>query len=348
MENLGATIDKAVDSAVATASTPGHESTPRTPAAKTSESPATASLPVAPASRSGSEPDSTTPAVPPSKATQPPASDDEILRDNTAWLTLEKRQTTLSNARTKAATEARAQLFQELGIDGDGRRMAELAPHARLLLSDPVEYHRQLGESLRRDGLLREEPPTHAPKPATTAARTAASPFALPEPRLQTPDGVGVYGTDEVKGIVENLLGHIDSILDERLQPHEKTRERMESERLWAEADRLAVNDIATAKSWPMFDQLSKRIGELMSEAVRNKQSLPIKDAYNAAYVEYSHREAPNTEATIRARLLEELNQQPAGDIARPNAPAVHAREPRRARTLNEEIDRAVERAARG
>ncbi len=102
-ENLGQTIESAVDRATKEASTSGQEPTPSA-ADRSADSPDAARLPASSASDPGSGSDSSQPRTEGSPTTQD-ASDDEILRES-GWLTLDARRTILKNARDKAsATE---------------------------------------------------------------------------------------------------------------------------------------------------------------------------------------------------------------------------------------------------
>jgi hypothetical protein len=348
MENLGATIEKAVDAAVSASSTPGQESTPASTTPSSADSPAADSLPAAPASGAGLAPETSTTATPDQATTRPADDDDGILRDDAKWLTLDKRRTILTNAREKAAAAERNRVYQDFGIR-DTDRPDAVAQHVRALLEDPVAYHASLGDRLRRQGLLKDESPAPA-APDRQAPRASRSirDFALPPATLATSDGKGVYTTDDVQALVSNLLEHFEQVVEGRLEPHERSLAEQREVALWTEADRLAHNDIAGAQKWPRWNDVSKRVGQLMRQGVERKDtSMTLRNAYNEAFVELSLTEAPTMEARLRARLAEEAQRHPAGDIAQPGAPVVQERQVRRSRTLNDDISAAVDRAAR-
>lgn len=347
MDNLGATIEKAVDAAVSSSSTPGQESTPTGAPASTADSPAAASLPVAPASGAGLAPESTSTATP-DKATTRPADDDEgTLRDDSKWLTLDKRRTILTNAREKAASAERTRVYQDLGIR-ETDNVAAVSSHVRALLEDPVAYHSALGARLRQEGRLKDQPDAPAaPNRQAPASRNLRN-FTLPEASLQTADGRGLYTTDDVQTLVNGLLEHVEQVVEGKLEPHEQSLAQQREAAVWAEADRLAHHDIAAAQRWPRWNDVSKRVGELMNDAVKRQDTtMTLKNAYNEAFVELSLHEAPSLETRIRSRLAEEAQRHPVGDIAQPGVPVVTERQTRRSRTLNDDISAAVDRAAR-
>jgi hypothetical protein len=344
MENLGATIDNAVDAAVTAAATPGQESAAPSAPVKPAESQSTASLPVDPAAASGPDAASATTAKP-EGSTQQTADDDEgTLRDDAKWLTPEKRRTTLSNAREKGASAERTRIYSEFGILPTDNP-ASVAQHVRAFLDDPVAYHARLGETLRRKGFLKDEP---APRTETRQPASDGQGFKLPDPTFRTADGRGVYSTEDMEQIVNGLFQHFDSQIETRLKPHEETLEEARASKAAAEVDRLALSDIATAQKWDRWSDVSKRVGEIMRDAVKNRDTtVTIRHAYNQAKAELYESERPQLETQIRTRLTEEIQQHPAGDIARPGVPVVQERSGRRRSTLSADIDAAVDRAAR-
>jgi len=347
MENLGATMDAAVDRAVQSESNPGQDSAATATTPSRPASPDTASLPVSPASGSEDESGSLQPAAKDVEPTKQAPAEDEIVRDGNGWLTLEKRRTILSNARDKAATEERARLLTTLGVP-EGANLDAVSRHVSLLVRNEVEYYQHLGRSLRARGLLSDEAPARSDPSQPTERRQAAAPssFNLPEPTYRTADGAGIYSTDDMKTIVNTLIEHLNGVVDSRVEPHSKVITEVETERAWLKADREAVHDIEQAKKWPHFDKLGKRVGQLMRAAAqRGDNGYTLKNAYNEAYVEWDVSEAPIREQTTRERLAAELNQQPAADITSPAAPVV--RPGRGPRSRDDMFTDAVDRAAK-
>lgn len=348
-ESVGATIDAAVDAAVSNDGQPGQAAAePTTPAKPATPSPDSASLPEPPAAGSGPEPAQPDSATNDGEPTTRAADDDAEIRDDASWLTLDKRRTILANAREKAAQGARAELLGTLGIP-ESVNLDHVAPHVRELVTDEVAYYNNLGKSLRARGLLSEPEPASATREPARAAgdhQPASGDFVLPEPRLFTEKGQGLYDTQDMEAIVRGVFSHVQGLLDQRLEPHEKLASEVAAEKRWLAASNDANHEFEEAKQWPQFRELGKRIGQIMRAAVERKDtSVTLRAAYNEAFVEKTIREAPQQEATIRKRLAAESHLQPdSTDIAAPSAPVV--RQPaKRGRTLDDVFDRAVKDA---
>jgi hypothetical protein len=282
-------LDDIVSDAVDAAATPEPPaSSADTSGASPSSVPdAGASSPPAPAAPSGSESASTS-ARSTDPATIPPSAPVAPAEPSAGEPPREKWTQVLANARTKARTEALAEVGLQGAVDPNVRA------HVALLTQDPVAYYHALGQSLQQSGQLRPAPQT-APQPA------APEP-ALPDADLVTADGTPVYSRDGMLAAASHLmrqaLAQFREEQDERMMPLVQTAQKIHTEEIRAHSRNVASEIFGEVKTWPHFETLRERITDLVkAQPLSRDIRAQVEAAYNQAFREY----LPTYESALRA-----------------------------------------------
>ncbi len=351
--DIGAAVDRAATavSGGTTATTEAPSTSTSTPAkqptpAPSSSTPAGGSPSPAPAAASGSEAAPTTAGKTQAPATGATDEDGEIIQDQ-GWLNLDKRRTILSNARTKAQQQARETILeQELGLP-KGVNLQSVRTHLQMLGSDAVAYHRQLGENLRRRGLL---PPEGASTPPPTTVQTppaAATPRPRPQPDLVFNDGRRAYSEEAQADLLEwqseQLTAQFNRALEERLGPMQETHEIVQAEAVRNEAHAVAAATLEEASTWHRFGEFKKQIAELMVADRR----VTVFSAYNRLLQAALKNENARVAEESRTATLDELSRRPGRDLV-PGSPAATVVDPaarKRGGSLDDLLTDAVTRS---
>ena len=201
----------------------------------------------------------------------------------------EKWSQVLSNARTKARTEALAEVGLHGAFDPN-----EVRQHVALLTKDPVAYYHALGQSLQQSGQLRQAPP-RTPPPATPEP-------ALPDADLVTADGTPVYSRDGMLAAASHLmrqaLAQFREEQDERMMPLVQTAHKIHTEEIRAHSRNVASEIFGEVKAWPHFETLRERITDLVkAQPLSRDIRAQVEAAYNQAFREY----LPTYESALRA-----------------------------------------------
>lgn len=188
-------------------------------------------------------------------------------------------------------------------------------------------YYRDLGESLKRAGLLK--PPAAAP----------SAPQEPPKPTLRAEDGSLVY---DQQGIDALLKWHAQQLRQEfgaTLKPLNEMRETMTAQQIRTQATEQARETLGIARQWDGFKDLEPQIKALMQA----NRGLTLLAAYNHVY----QQQLPTRDQTLRAKTrqdtLDELKRAPVSPSLRPGA-APPSTTGAKARTTNALVDQAVDR----
>ena len=280
-------VSDAVDAAVA--AEPPASSADTSPAPPSPSADAVASSPTAPAAPSGSE-DASTSARSTDPATTPPSApvapaDAPVAGEPPR----EKWTQVLANARTKARTEALA----EVGLQG-AFDSTEVRQHLALLTQNPVAYYHALGQSLQQSGQLRPTPQAAPPPPAPEPE--------FPEADLVTADGTRVYSRDGMiaaaRHLMQQAFAQFREEQDERMMPLVQTAQKIHTEEIRAHSRNVASEIFGEVKTWPHFETLRERITDLVkAQPLSRDIRAQVEAAYNQAFREY----LPTYESTLRA-----------------------------------------------
>jgi hypothetical protein len=206
----------------------------------------------------------------------------------------EKWTQVLANARTKARTEALAEIGLQGAFDPN-----EVRQHVALLTKDPVAYYHALGQSLQQSGQLRPTP--QAPPPPATPEP------ALPDADLVTADGTPVYSRDGMLAAASHLmrqaLAQFREEQDERMSPLVQTAHKIQAAEIRAESQHVAREIFGEVKTWPHFETLRERITDLVkAQPLSRDIRAQVEAAYNQAFREY----LPTYESSLRASTRQE------------------------------------------
>lgn len=326
MSDLSGDISAAVDAAVA------QHSPSDGPTGDASAQPAEAAAPpAAPPTDSGateSNADDSASAAPATQATEKSAKPEEPV----AAPPQEKWPTILENARKKERAAATRELNERYGIpeDADPERVRA---HVWGLINDPIGYYKSLGEQL-------------APYLATNAPAQPTRAFQRPTPRLRSEDGTAAYTAEDVDALVEHvqseMTAEFNRQLAERLGPLQQTHEELESQKRWGTAVERAKTQLEEASSWEAFDELKEQIRDLMETDKR----VTLWSAYNRLHQTWAKDRSKRIEQETRQRVLDEIKKAPAAPTktVAPGQP-VRAGSVKRSRSLDADIDRAIESA---
>lgn len=346
-------ISAAVDRATASV-TSGSSDTPAAPASDTpaggSGQPAAAPASGAPADATAGQSGSDRPPVSPRKAR---ASHDTGSRptgtlESPAGSPPEDRwPTILENART----ETRTKLLEEYGLDDRVgtevvRTVAQmfrefpdidpqaLVAHAALLRNNPRAYYERLGEQLRRAGVLDAGSPDGGRPPAAPKRER-------PQPTFRAEDGTPFYDGPAVDQLLDWMRAELLDEVEQRNRPLVEVAESYRHAEMNHLASQAAQEQMADMKTWPHFEEFRAEIGKMMLADGR----VTPESAYNRLLrARLADRDKEIREET-RAATLAELKKAPDPNTMRPGKPAPAPARPRRGRTLDDAIDRAVEHA---
>lgn len=304
---MGDTFGDAVDRAVTDLSA-GGDQPPATPAApNTSTTPppsstAAASPPAVPAAGSGTEPQPPTSTQPATGAKDQGDDDGETLNSKD-WLSLEKRREILKGARDKQ----RRVMLQELGLKEE-TPLDALRPHLTLMMADPAEYYRQLGETLRARGVIPAEPAAPQVQPPPPPPPQPRRP---PQPDLVFADGRQAYSAEAAANLVDfamaMLRGEFAQVLEDRLSPLQQTHEAVRTSQIRQQAYTVASEAINEASTWIHFEELRPKIAALMAADKR----VTLQSAYNRLLQEKMKTEPAKIREETRLATLKEIQQAP-------------------------------------
>lgn len=297
-------------------SSPTPPATQSTPAAPAATSPA-----ATPAEPSGSE---ASPTVPSSTVTPTPQASGtaDPTQDKTAPQAPppERWPSILENARKKASTET----LQRYGLTPNADPQ-KWAPHIQLLQTDPVAYHRALGDMLKQSGISVE--PQAPPQPMTP-----------PKPDLFAEDGRQAYSAEAVQQLLAIQQHQLEQRLNESLTPFQTMKEQMEYAQAVHESQTFAASEIGRLSQLDGFDRVRAKMGDLM----RSDESMTVDRAYAIAIQD----DLKTRDTRTRQTVLSEIQKAPATQDVRPGAPTPQVQ---RARNSNgrftTDIDSAVKKA---
>ncbi len=324
MPDLSDDISAAVDSAVS--GSPG--SSPTAPDAAASPSaPVVASSTTAPAAASGLDAQSPAPRSP--DAPTIPASDPKTASDNVpsgnGEPPKEKWPTILENARKDREIE----VLQRYGIPPQADAVT-LRTHVSALIADPVKYHRELGESLTRVGLLRPESAPVAPAPMQAPVNI--------EPDYVTPDGAPVYSATTLGKLLEQRENALRQEFSKLVNPLQEAHRQAEIESIQAQSFQSAKEQIDEAMTWDGFAELRDGIKDLMSRDGR----VTMESAYARLHKDWRKGQDSKLKAETRQAVLAEINKAPIVNTAMPGAATPTARPKRGATSLDQRFDDAI------
>ena len=249
--------------------------TPATPAA-------------APATPASAPPPSVT--APPSPASTPPAvTGTTPTSPEPGPIPLDRHKEILENTRRKVAEQ-----YAWLGArtQADIERMEQWYQFAD---RDPVTFHEQFGEALRRNPMYASR--LQPQKPAETP------PDPVLEPDLVGPDGSPAFSARafeaHARALRERMAAEVERRLDERLGPVEQ---RVAQADLEQHARQVVAGKLNEARTWEGFEELRDSIKRRMGADGR----LSLEGAYLRAYEEEFK---PKLRDRIRQEVLGELTQ---------------------------------------
>jgi hypothetical protein len=195
------------------------------------------------------------------------------------------------------------------------------------LTTNPVAFHRWLGEQLSARGLRVAEMPA-APEPLT-----------MPQPSLYADAGDGrsipAYSAEDVQQAIRVAQAQWSQEIDQRLKPLEAVAHESNVSRLMVEADRHAEQILSEAKSLPYFEELAPDIAQIMSSDKRYS----VEGAYARALKE----KMPAFKAQQRQAVLAELDKAPATTTAiDPSRPVIAGSRRTKGLSLEEKFDHAL------
>jgi hypothetical protein len=321
-------INAAVDSATA-APPPPADPASATAVPASPSAPAGPSLTPAPAPPTGLVGRSTRDVKPGERATvQPtPPSAASTTAPPYAVPPREEWESILENARTKAADSARREVQEQYtGLTPD-LWDSHIRSYVEGLTTNPVAFHRWLGEQLASRGLNVAEPPP------------APEPLSMPQPSLYADAGNGqsipAYSAEDVQHALRVAHAHWSQELDQRLKPMESVVHEANVSRLMADADHHAAQIISEAKTLPYFDDLAPDIAQIMNSDKRYS----VEGAYARALKE----KMPSFKAQQRQAVLAELDKAPATKTAiDPSRPVIAGTRRTRGLSLEEKFDEAL------
>ena len=332
---IGAAVDKAASSSSAPESPSGGaaDASPTTPSAPSS-APTPAADTAAPSGLEGqASPASSTDApttragaattTPESPTSEPPP---------------QKWPQVLENARAKATTATRQQVFTEYGL-ADDLDPVEVRAHLDLLRRDPQLHAELTIAAMKRDGTYRprghetvdERMPPERPRE-----------LRLPQPALTSVDGQQAYTAEQVQQVVQFALGNFRRELSGELQPLQAMHQQAQVAAVRADARAYAGEAVAEARNWAHFTELTPRIREIMVGDGRST----LLSAYNRALQEHLKTSTQQLKQQTRRETLQEINQASAANTIRPGAGATAASGSRPVRGgLDARLDRAISAA---
>ncbi len=322
------TAREAIDSVLSKHSDSSSPATSGRSDASDSRSSATGTVASAVASRPDATP---SPASSTDPATRQPSDAEDPIKDDD-WLTPEKRQRILRNARAREAESVRTTLEQQLGFEiKDERALAEV----RAFISNPSAY---VNANAERLGIT---------LPVAPAPREAAPPVQArgerPLPDARSDDGTLFYTEKQTLALLDWYASQSEDKLASRLAPLEKLHERMTADQIRAEANEHAKGEVSKAEKWEGFNELKPRILALMRQDGRRT----LLSAYNEVFqTEY----LPASKSKMRQSILDELKSRPVAPAG--VSPSAQARTPaskrQGANTAKEAIEIALAKHAEG
>lgn len=317
-DSLSGDISAAIEKATASPEPSGSPS----PSAAPSSAPAAAPPSAPPARGSGSEPTPSAPrsaVAPTTRASEPSDPSGKPVEPPA-----ERWPSILENARTKARQEAEAQ-FRELYGLSQGVDPVAVRAHLSALMADPVAYHRQLTDSLTRQGLM-GQPQQPAQRPA---------------PDLRSEDGRAAYSAEALEQLLAWQQAQLDQKLSQILAPLQQTHQTVQVERMRQQAWSSAEAEVSEAKTWDGFEELRPQIHELMAADKR----VTLWSAYNRLHQAQLKDRDEKIRRETRQATLTELQSRPNPSTVTPAQPRLSGTPRSNGRGLNADLDDAIARA---
>jgi hypothetical protein len=253
-----------------------------------------------PAAASGPEAQPTSSSTSATAAIQPGDGDDAILKDDTSWLTPEKRRTILQNARQKAAAEYTQRVESTLGFSlSDDNAVANV----KAFLSDPRGY---IAAHAQHFGIAPAVEPPRQPTPAPSNG------FTRPTPSLVAQNGTAAYAQAEVDALFDYQQQRI-AALESALQPMQQTHQQIQSEQAMREIHAQAAAQYDDMRTWPGFDELKGDVLAVMQSDRRISPETAYRRVMQTKYL-------PTQEQRMREKLLAEINAAKAETPKGPSA----------------------------
>lgn len=336
--SLDGVIGAAVDKAASSGSTPESPSGGAGDAARTtplapSSAPTPAADTAAPSGTEGQAFDARSTDAPTTRASAPDATPEPPAAEPPP----QKWGQVLENARAKATSATRTQVFSEYGL-ADDLDPVEVRAHLDLLRRDPQLHAELTLQALKRDGTYqprqRETPDERFPE--------ERQPIQLPQPALTSVDGQSAFTAEQVLQVVQIALGNFRRELGGELQPLQAMHQQAQVAQVRAEARAYAGDAVAEARSWAHFPELTPRIREIMVTDGR----ATLLSAYNRALQEHLRTSQQAIKQQTRRETLDEIQQASKANTIRPGAgvPAASGTKPTRG-GLDARLDRALSAA---
>ena len=231
----------------------------------------------------------------------------------------------LANARTKAATDAKAQYAWAESIPEPHR--ATVGQFYTLLDREPTQAvevlittlanHPEQAPKLRSllGRLLGTRPGPTGPAPAGPQRQ---APVALPEPDFQDAAGHTFYSADRQRQVVEAIEARIEAkyapILSTLHKDYRTRAEQIQAAESQRQADTWAEQRYAAVSKWPQFATHQAAIAQAMTE----DPTLEIGDAYIQIVV-------PQLDTQARTQVVATLHDKARASAHNPATPATPA-----------------------
>lgn len=191
----------------------------------------------------------------------------------------DRHEAALKNARTEAAAEALKPLAW--AKDLKQQDVAVAFDVASQIIAGPEAFVRKLAQELGFEVVKPGQQPTGTAATGASSLFAADGKLALPKGKLRSEDGLEAYSSDQLAGIIEGVISHVEQKMTGSLKPlldERTTAQQTEARnRIVSEARQTASVTLTEARKLPHF-QMKDHAGQMVDhpKILANLQAIPV------------------------------------------------------------------------